>query len=645
MELNNRTFGIELEFADAAKGDLPEGFYVDKDETIGNSNGKKSKGGGGIGFEVCTPPLVPSRDSFRVIRNYVKGRYEQGGVGLYFDAHVYIGDLSFEEIKKIVEHIYKTGMYVYQAMKVPEQLKEDIYSPLIDAGIMGEVRLSEDIEGLVACFSNSSKKGYLRPVISPSLSLKKYGTLEFRCFNASSDFRCIMENMKFAYRFVESAIREDDFDSYEDFVRLLGVRESKVPEPVEPAIICGQDGFSGKRVNVFSKSLISGMGSDDVLVDGRGKLDLIRPDGVLYVQSARLQSVVWAMNEDPVYHEELAFLNDEEESAVLVLLFAFFISEILCLLARNGEDWCALELTARVRSKEGFYKENREYSESLEKAIREKRVVNGTIGDALEWSDGGVYFISGVKFKPLLSEMYLLKNSSIEVDKIRVTDFRRLMKRYGGRIKFISRFPWFRSYKKIGVSGGIYLYGSGDHCGVNCEVGEKPVGGETIDDGQLSYGDKVTVEACNKRALSYYRDIYIKKVNKSGRDLFKVKYSFVVRVNGKILGFFGIDIDIKGAFIVKTDFIVNHNYWRGAKLVLLAIKTDFVRRVVERGLCEKIDKLTTYVYTDKYVSSKYRGAFKKVGRVGGSLVYETEDIGFYNDFDELKRDFLKRYKK
>ena len=108
LDNKERTFGLELEFADIVKDavNLPSGYKYSPDETtMFNTNGKTAPVTGKFGGEINTRPLLPNRNDIRELRTFIKECFKAEGKELWnsgFDGHIYVGDLSLEHLKKFL---------------------------------------------------------------------------------------------------------------------------------------------------------------------------------------------------------------------------------------------------------------------------------------------------------------------------------------------------------------------------------------------------------------------------------------------------------------------------------------------------------------------------------------------------------------
>ncbi|MBT7350799.1 hypothetical protein HN803_08555 [candidate division WWE3 bacterium] len=643
LKWSERTFGMELEFADVSAEmlDIPSGYYIDTLEEIVNSNGVTGKHGIGVGVEICSPPILPSREKIRELRKFIKNADHNKGIGLSFDCHLYIGDLDLDGMKKIAKYIYTQGAEIYKVFGVPKYLQSDDLAPLLSCNVLSSILKAESIEQVENSLRNSSNKGYLRTVVSLA-SFFKHKTLEFRCFYASNDFRRTLETIKFMYSFLDEALK-DSGDSVSNIVNL-----EKLPIRLKPMIITGKNGFDTSGVNVFSRKLLTLV--DDVnAYDVRGGFDFMGKANVLFLDSYFGEFIIKvAEGEMPQLDRELEFLqgefSEQIENNVLVSMFVFEIATILSRKNKTGEERCELEFLATMAKQSQFYELNKPLASAIVAKVQDKKIRYGGLKRVAELGKD-VLMIGGHKAGSRLEENYVrLRCDNIEATPREQINYRKFAETYKDRLKIISLSPYL-DFTKIGVSGDVYLYSmKDDKKGITKNYDYDTYCLELIEDGQLDKNDKVEVFRAKGALMTYYRSMFIKKVMDTGKDIFRVKFPFVVMVNDKVLGFFGIEFpDEEGKALMISDFVVNHDFKKGAKLVLMLTKLAFVRKVIERTSVKKLTEIETHVYTSKPVSMKYRGVYKKSGRDEKGLIYSTKDIGLFKDCDKVKEEFIRKY--
>ena len=242
MELLNdiatRTFGVEIEMCnlDRQKVVLPAGYSWSKDEEIVNTDGSSNKRFGG---EVNTPPLhITSMADLHGLRSVYESMVAAGGKlkwCIYTHVHVYAGDLTVEQLKKVFLFFYVCYPYikryatisesdelVFNLMPVPT---EKFYYGLLNAETFDQIR---------ELFTNQSKKGYIRHAVNISAYFKTK-TIEFRTYHATDNFYLALNCVLSTYRIFYYAVNHEleDFHSISTYEEFLAVTKLKYELPGE----------------------------------------------------------------------------------------------------------------------------------------------------------------------------------------------------------------------------------------------------------------------------------------------------------------------------------------------------------------------------------------------------------------------------
>ncbi|GIZ15516.1 amidoligase family protein [Capnocytophaga catalasegens] len=118
-KITERTFGVEFEFADVNKKavSLPMGFSWSKEETITNTDGKRSTFSMEYGGEVNSPPLKLCQEDRKLLKSVFENLKEKGGKVTWIQAlhvHIYAGDFSLSDLKKVFYLSYYTAPYIQE---------------------------------------------------------------------------------------------------------------------------------------------------------------------------------------------------------------------------------------------------------------------------------------------------------------------------------------------------------------------------------------------------------------------------------------------------------------------------------------------------------------------------------------------------
>jgi hypothetical protein len=126
----------------------------------------------------------------------------------------------------------------------------------------------------------------------------------------------------------------------------------------------------------------------------------------------------------------------------------------------------------------------------------------------------------------------------------------------------------------------------------------------------------------NKDVPNHYKQLYMSaKVDYTEGGDFGIMFT----VDDKVFGFASISkmLSTNERAFIQSDFVVNSNQSRLSKLVIILLKSEEIRRLINKEFKHYYVGLKTSVFTDKPVSMKYRGPFKKTASDKGKIVYEA----------------------
>ena len=170
-----RTFGIEIEMCnlDRSKVFLPEGYSWSKDEEIVNTDGSSNKKFGG---EINTPPLRLCMKDLHDLKSVYQSMVGAGGKTkwtTYTHVHIYVADLSVEQVKKVFLFFYICYPYFKRYAKISQWDEmvpilmppptEKYYNGVLNAQTFNDIR---------ELFTNQSKKGFIRHAVNISALFK-----------------------------------------------------------------------------------------------------------------------------------------------------------------------------------------------------------------------------------------------------------------------------------------------------------------------------------------------------------------------------------------------------------------------------------------------------------------------------------------
>ena len=164
--IQNRTFGYELEFADADKTliDLPAGYkWTDNKMTMmNNSDGSSVTHSGKFGGEINTRPYNYSEEDLEELKNFIQQIKDAGGYLMWnegFDAHLYIADLGLDFFKRLFALSFYTAFPIKKIFDIAEWWDTKYLVPSPTEEVLRLVLNANSIENLVKVFSNSSDTG------------------------------------------------------------------------------------------------------------------------------------------------------------------------------------------------------------------------------------------------------------------------------------------------------------------------------------------------------------------------------------------------------------------------------------------------------------------------------------------------------
>lgn len=147
---------------------------------------------------------------------------------------------------------------------------------------------------------------------------------------------------------------------------------------------------------------------------------------------------------------------------------------------------------------------------------------------------------------------------------------------------------------------------------------------------QAKLTGKETVQAVlvDTNTVNWYKHMFMSdRVNYSeGGD-----FGYLFGLNGKVFGFASFSKFLgtvnKEHIFLQSDFVINSEIPRLSKLVLELLKSKEVQHGISGKFLYEYTGMQTAVYTEKPVSSKYRGSFDLLRRDKQKLVY----VGSFNN--------------
>ena len=684
-DIKNRTFGIEIEMCnlERAKVNLPEGYSWSKEESIDNTDCSSNKQFGG---EVNTPPLhLCCLKELHDLRSVYESMVAAGGKikwSIDTHVHIYVGDLSVNQLKKVYLFFYVCYPYFKRYAKISDW-DENIFNakPIPTEKYFEGVKNAQTFDDLQTLFTNQSKKGFIRHAVNISAYFKTK-TIEFRTFHATDDFYRAMDCVYSAYRIFYYAISHELEDyqsitSYKQFCEVTGLKYD-TPEELCPLLYQGNP-YSAIEAFMtmplpYNSEMVSAL-YDAVKANGHKEICIVngfmyyyelffldKVEVSIYCQDAYCYLLYMLANGKTslTYKDKLAWLEDYNNptpsrqlalALYAVKLQKYFMSES----ARNSAIFEALKIKAR---------------ESIEKTEQaNKRLMRllttcdfhvGTLEEAIK-NKKVIFFNYGrIEKKQKRAFKLISENSDLKSDfSVARNDYYNLVESIPSDSYFyyFSNSPYLRNLHKIAMwnnssgerrSAGRFLYCNKPTAQNNASTSYSSYRIECNeivppDDLEITDASKLMIERVTPPLLHCLQKKYIKKVDQCS----VCTYAFAVKYDKYTLGGFGFTLpQHKGYDLFQlTDFCTNNAIPRLSKLILYCIQSVGVQRNLSRRMHKLCEKVISCAYTHKPVSMKYRGVYKKVKEhcTSSYLAYEGI-LGIYPTNKEIIEKYQKSLK-
>lgn len=685
-DIQDRTFGIEIEMCnlERSKVSLPEGYSWSKDEQIYNTDGSTNKSFGG---EVNTPPLhICCLKDLHDLRSVYESMVVAGGKikwSIDTHVHIYAGDLSVDQIKKVFLFFYVCYPYFKKYAHISDW-DELVFNaqPVPTEKYFEGVKNAQTFDELQNLFTNQSKKGFIRHAVNISAYFKTK-TIEFRTFHATDDFYRAMNCVYSAYRIFYYAISHELEDyqsitSYQQFCEVTGLKYD-VPNELCPLLYQGNPysaietfmtaplAYNSEMVSALHDAVITNGHKEICIVNGfMYYYELFFLDKVevsIYCQDAYCYLLYMLANGKTslTYKDKLAWLEDYNNSTpsrqLALALYAvklqkYFMSES----ARNSAVFEALKIKARES-----IEKTEEANERLMKLLTTCDFYVGTLEEAIK-NKKVIFFNYGRIEKNQKRAFKLIsENSDLKSDfSVARNDYYNLVESIPSDSYFyyFSNSPYLRNLHKIAMwnnssgerrSAGRFLYCNKPTAQNNASTSYSSFRIESNeivppDDLEITDASKLMIERVNPHLLHCLQKKYINKVDQC--SLCKL-FAFVVKYDKYTLGGFGFTLpQHKGYDLFQlTDFCTNNAIPRLSKLILYCIQSVGVQRYVSRRMHKLCENVISCAYTHKPVSMKYRGVYKKVKEhcTSSYLAYEGM-LGIYPTNKEIIDKYQKSLK-
>ncbi|MCQ2348956.1 MAG: amidoligase family protein [Paludibacteraceae bacterium] len=664
LRITERTFGLEMEYADMVKSVvyMPSGWTWDEEEVITNTDGTRGTFRGSIGGEINTAPMRLCQSDRATLKSVVESINKSNAKvsrdnGI--DVHIYVGDLECEELKRIFLLSYWATPVLRKMCKQAVYADDQRYYPAPDLAHYIALCKARNFEGLRNVFEDNSKKGYARYFVNIASYFVR-GTVEFRCFNATKDWEELQTCILFAYRFVDYALThtEDDFkklQTVEQFCKEVKVKDN-LPN-IESAPIYFSSVASLNSGHTMHKAVSLNSQLVRTLCDNTsGIISCVNPQ--VFSLESRLSNIkekVRIYNNDEFNHviyrlakgdltlsltgeaEHLSpFISDDPVDQIAVVLVLVRIAKFF----QDGEYY-RNELESILSGLETSIESARNAAKNLIATLEKADYRLGTLNDAI--ADGGDIFFNFEDYSKARSAVSVLKKYTDYVCgfDVKRTQYYHVEKNLpeGTRIIFASEFE-YHELPRLAKIGKTTLYCTDDTKGKvvlktkECESVEfqLPPNDLVIED-----SSKLKIVKITSSQSLYLQRIFIKKVDKVTAP----RYPYIVMYGDYLLGGFGFEYPKNEEYDMwlLSDYCTNNAIPRLAKLILLCILSNPIKRALSRKVMRNVESCYTKVYTHNPVSMKYRGIFKKVSQEPSHLVYDAI-LGSSGNMEDV----IKKYK-
>lgn len=684
-DIQDRTFGIEIEMCnlERSKVSLPEGYSWSKDEQIYNTDGSTNKSFGG---EVNTPPLhICCLKDLHDLRSVYESMVVAGGKikwSIDTHVHIYAGDLSVDQIKKVFLFFYVCYPYFKKYAHISDW-DELVFNaqPVPTEKYFEGVKNAQTFDELQNLFTNQSKKGFIRHAVNISAYFKTK-TIEFRTFHATDDFYRAMNCVYSAYRIFYYAISHELEDyqsitSYQQFCEVTGLKYN-VPNELCPLLYQGNPynaietfmtaplAYNSEMVSALHDAVITNGHKEICIVNGfMYYYELFFLDKVavsIYCQDAYCYLLYMLANGKTslTYKDKLAWLEDYNNptpsrqlalALYAVKLQKYFMSES----ARNSAVFEALKIKARES-----IEKTEEANERLMRLLTTCDFHVGTLEEAIKNKKVIFFNFGRMEKKQKRAFKLISENSDLKLDfSVESNDYYNLVESIPSDSYFyyFSNSPYLRNLHKIAMwnnssgerrSAGRFLYCNKPTAQNNASTSYSSYRIECNeivppDDLEITDASKLMIERVNPPLLHCLQKKYIKKVDQCS----VCQFAFVVKYDKYTLGGFGFTLpQHKGYDLFQlTDFCTNNAIPRLSKLILYCIQSVGVQRYLSRRMRKLCEKVISCAYTHKPVSMKYRGVYKKVKEhcTSSYLAYEGI-LGIYPTNKEIIEKYQKSLK-
>lgn len=667
-----RTFGLELEFADADKTKiiLPNDYsWTDGNFTVFvNSNGAKVTNNGQFGGEINTRPLKPTQKDFNELKSVINNIRNAGGNLIWFtgfDGHIYVKDLGLNFVKKAFECSYYISSYLKEIFDVPEWFDTKYQSPSPTFDYVKKLNSIKSEKDILKVFANSSQRGHYRFYIN-IVPFLKHGTIEFRFFNSSWDFNKTKETIKFMYSFVEYVKNHDTNDfkklkSVQAVLSVFNINPSLIPKRHKPLIFAAHtsDNVSvisqlNRKPNAINKAINETLKECKILrVVNTFFADVEQfsnvPNIVIYTKELcmLLMYEIILDNKLITYTEPFNYSTKNKTKAEnLAYLFFFnayrktFGDDVFQQIRRKD-----FELNKDLHLKKLETKASKIIKQLSGKNIS---IVFGDIETALNdfTAEEGEFIFYQSEFNIQLKAFSnALEKYTDEENVYYLTDYSKID---------LSDYPYiihseneYLPYQKIAKYQRNFVYsniGSYKTSKFN-QRSITPLFYKKIPNNYIiSRKSKIKFIKCKQSELDYLRAIYLKKDILQG----SAPYNYLWFIDDYLIGGCSMGFskrknkDGEIAFML-TDLVIDSKIPKLSKLLIYLILSKPFKKELDVRYKSYIKYIETAVFSESAISMKYRGVYKKVDKIGSAIIYQ-QNAGKYS-YKEILANYCDKYQK
>lgn len=673
----NRTFGLELEFADGDKEKipLPPGYkWTDNKLTMmNNSDGSAVTHHGQFGGEINTRPYHYCMEDLQELKNFIQTMKDAGSYLMWnegFDAHLYVRDMDLDILKRMFALSYYTAYPIKRIFDIAEWWETKYLVPSPPYDVVHRVLNADTVDNLLKVFNNGSDRGHIRYWLN-LCSIAKIGTVEFRIFNSSWDFEKVQETIRFMYSFVEYAYLHENMEEYKQLITIDKCLEafhidwSKVPQRHKPLLwaaehsdnvtIVGQMFKKSNRMLSYVKKEAARFDVAHVVNSYYMDIEQVLTNREIKVYTKEyfiflLYKAIKGELKELRFKEEYSFMDVRSYNPAEVVATLHLFNAIKK--HKNSQDIYHKSLYEDFISRLDYYK--KKYTERYQKLVDNLKSKNIKVLYCADLSDailncGGndilIYqneFHSGVKAASNALQRFLLddfgwqdrtRTRYSEIDEEQVNYM--ALSQHG----FMGRREVFKDQR-------TYIYSNVGDTGDNSfnRRAITPLRYKRLPDNYiLTEKSKFRFMRASMAEIDYLRMIYLKK----GIVLGSAPFCYLWFLDDYVFGacmfdFLKVSKYGMDAVWMKSDFVIDHPIPKLSRLLIMGVLSSEFKEELDIRYKHECGIIATSVFTDKPVSMKYRGVFKLYERCVGKLHY-IQEAGIRGPLDEILKSFVKKY--